>query len=279
MQGLVISKNADLFTVESDDKIFKLKPTGKTKASGIYVGDNVEFDSAITRVLPRKNLLIRPPLANLDTLFIVIAPLPKPDLVLVDKILIYCMLKDIKPILVVNKIDIAGQDYLQNIKNCYHNAVKIIECSSHEQNISELEINLHGISALVGQSAVGKSSLINSLHRDLVAQIGDLAKKIERGKQTTRLVRLYKLKNGYLADTAGFSMLDLSYVSDLDYRELSSYYLDFLQARANCKYRTCLHENDVDCGVIKAVKEGEIALERYKNYLKILEELKSAKKY
>ncbi len=279
MQGIVLTKNANLFTIESEGKIYKVSPSGKTKTSGIFVGDKVEFQDSITKVLPRKNLLIRPPLANLDRLFIVIAPSPKPDFILVDKVLIYCILNDIEPILIINKMDIANQEFFDIIDNSYQNIVKIIKISAKSQQIKEIEQEIKGICALAGQSAVGKSSIINAIYDDELTQIGNLSKKIERGKQTTRLVTLYKLNGGYLADTAGFSMLDLSYVSSLDYRELSAYYPDFLQARAECKYRSCLHENSDECGVIKAVKNGKISKLRYYNYLKILEELKNAKKY
>ena len=279
MQGIVLTKNANLFTIESEGEIYKINPSGKTKTSGVFVGDKVEFQDAITKVQPRKNLLIRPPLANLDRLFIVIAPKPKPDFILVDKVLIYCTLNDIEPILVVNKIDIADSEFLDIITNTYQKIVKIIKSSAKDQQIKEIEQNIKGICAMAGQSAVGKSSIINAIYNDELAATGNLSKKIERGKQTTRLVTLYKLSEGYLADTAGFSMLDLSYVSNLDYHELSAYYPDFLQARAECKYRSCLHEGGNDCGVIKAVGRGEITELRYYNYLKILEELKNAKKY
>ena len=279
MQGIVLTKNANLFTIESEGEIYKINPSGKTKTSGVFVGDKVEFQDAITKVLPRKNLLIRPPLANLDRLFIVIAPKPKPDFILVDKVLIYCTLNDIEPILVVNKIDIADSEFLDIITNTYQKIVKIIKSSAKDQQIKEIEKNIKGICAMAGQSAVGKSSIINAIYNDELAATGILSKKIERGKQTTRLVTLYKLNEGYLADTAGFSMLDLSYVSNLDYHELSAYYPDFLHARTECKYRSCLHEGGNDCGVIKAVEKGEISELRYYNYLKILEELKNAKKY
>lgn len=279
MQGIILSKNANLFTVESGGELYKLMPSGKTKDSGLYVGDYVEFGESITKVLPRKNLLVRPPLANLDRLFIVVCPKPKPDFVLVDKILIYCMLKDIEAYIVINKSDIADEEFLQNITKSYEKTAKILKISAKNGDVKAIEENIKGICALAGQSAVGKSTIINAIYEDEVAEIGQLSKKIERGKQTTRLVTLYKLKEGYLADTAGFSMLDLSIVSDLDYHELSAYYLDFLEGRAECKYRSCLHESPKDCGVCAKVKSGEISSLRYQNYLKILEELKNAKKY
>lgn len=279
MKGLVINKNANLFTVESEGRIYKLAPSGKTRASGIFVGDQVEFDENITAVCQRKNILIRPPVANVDKMFIVVAPSPKPDFVLVDKILIYCHLNGIVPILVVNKSDAGGESLAEEMKNYYNEFYKVILVSAKNKDIAQLVNEIEGLCVFAGQSAVGKSSLINAIFGDSEASVGELSKKIERGKQTTRMVNLYKLKeNSYIADTAGFSLLDLSFVGDVESRELSSYYPDFLKARSECKFRSCLHEGG-DCGVIKGVKENKINKKRYENYLKILQELKNAKKY
>jgi len=278
MKGLVIKKNANLFSVECDGQIFHLSPSGKTKASGIYVGDYVEFEENITKVLPRKNLLIRPPMANIDKLFIVLAPTPKPDFVLVDKMIIYCHLNDISPCIVVNKKDLCDEEFANKINEDYA-CYDVLFLSAKNESPEELENSIQGICALAGQSAVGKSSLINAIFKDETkTETGTLSAKIERGKQTTRLVSLYKVGNGYLADTAGFSLLDLSFVSNLDKGELASYYPDFLKGREGCKYRSCLHEGG-DCGVIKLVRDGKISKRRYENYLKILQEMKNSKKY
>lgn len=278
MKGLVIKKNANLFSVECDGQIFHLSPSGKTKASGIYVGDYVEFEENITKVLPRKNLLIRPPMANIDKLFIVLAPTPKPDFVLVDKMIIYCHLNDISPCIVVNKKDLCDEEFANKINEDYA-CYDVLFLSAKKEPPEELENSIVGICALAGQSAVGKSSLINAIFKDETkTETGTLSAKIERGKQTTRLVSLYKVGNGYLADTAGFSLLDLSFVSNLDKGELASYYPDFLKGREGCKYRSCLHEGG-DCGVIKLVRDGKISKRRYENYLKILQEMKNSKKY
>ncbi len=274
MKGLVITKNADLFTVKGEDKEYFLKPSGKTKTLGIFVGDKVEFGENITSVLPRKNLLIRPPLANLDKIFIVIASSPKPDFVLVDKMIVYCLCNGIEPIVVINKADIANAKFISSVKEDYKE-FKVVTCSAKDNNTAQLEGLISGISAFAGQSAVGKSSLINSLlgHSE---KVGGLSKKIERGKQTTRIVKLFEFGDGYIADTAGFSLLDLSFVCKLSPRELSSYYPEFLEGRAKCKYRSCLHEGG-ECGVIADMKDGTISKNRYENYLKILQELKNAK--
>lgn len=279
MIGLVTTKNANLFAVECNGQIYSLKPSGKTKASGIFVGDQVEFGENITKVLKRKNLLIRPPVANIDKMFIVIAPTPKPDFVLVDKMLVYCHLNDIEPILVVNKSDLCDDNFIEIVEKSYKNHYKTLILSAKTENLENLEKEISGICVLAGQSAVGKSSIINALFKkENLAEVGNLSAKVERGKQTTRLVRLYKVGEGYIADTAGFSLLDLSFVGNIDYTELASYYPDFLSGRAKCKYRSCIHEGG-ECGVIEEVKNDNISKMRYENYLKILEELKSAKRW
>lgn len=279
MTGLVITKNANLFEVECGEQVYLLKPSGKTKAGGIFVGDQVEFNENITKALKRKNLLIRPPVANIDKMFIVFAPTPKPDFTLIDKMLVYCQLNNIEPILVVNKFDICEDNFIQIVKKSYDKHYKMLVLSAKNYELSMLEKEIKGICVLAGQSAVGKSSIINALFKkENLAEVGNLSAKVERGKQTTRLVRLYKVGEGYIADTAGFSLLDLSFVGNIDYTELASYYPDFLEGRAKCKYRSCSHEGG-ECGVVKDVENGNISKMRYENYLKILEELKNAKKY
>lgn len=279
MEGLIIKKNANLFTVLSDRKKFDVNGKGTLKKQGIFVGDYVEFDKTIEKVKPRKNLLIRPPLANLDRLFLVIAPVPKPDFVLIDKMLVYAFINGIEPIIVVNKIDIASAEFLSQTKEIYQNVCKVIEISTKNQSFEELKTEIQGTCALAGQSAVGKSSILNSLVGRDVCEVGDLSVKVQRGKQTTRLVELFEFDKGFLADTAGFSMLELSMVSELSPRELSTYYPDFLKFRQFCKFSSCLHQKHDNCGIIEGVKSGEISKIRYSNYLKILQELQQFKKY
>lgn len=280
MKGLVINKNANLFTVESGGQTYKLAPSGKTRAKGIFVGDYVEFVESIESVCERKNILIRPPVANIDKMFIVIAPSPKPDFVLMDKIIVYCHLHDIEPIIVVNKNDLDNNKLAQEVEEYYRGTYKVISISAKTANLSDFESEIEGICVLAGQSAVGKSSLINALFKqEDIASVGELSKKIERGKQTTRMVNLYKVKEGaYIADTAGFSLLDFTIVVQMDAKDLSSYYPDFLSGRANCKFRSCTHEGG-DCGVVKLVQDGVINKKRYENYLKILEEVKCGQKH
>lgn len=276
MTGLILKKNANLFTVESDGRTVDLKPRGNLKAQGLFVGDRVEFDSVIDKLLPRKNILIRPPLANVDKIFIVISPVPQPDFLLVDKMILCCFSKGITPVLVINKEDITDKKYIEDIKKIYKGVLKIVVTSAQNGKVSDLKTQIQGICAFAGQSAVGKSSLINALLNENVSKVGDLSKKIERGKQTTRIVSLYRCGKGYIADTAGFSSLEIGLVADISLNEVSRYYPDFLPYLPNCKYRQCLHK-DRQCGVIAGVKSGKICETRYQNYLKIIDSLASFK--
>ena len=280
MKGLVIKKNADLFAIESKNgEIVEVKSRGNLREKGVCVGDIVEFDKVVQKVLPRKNILIRPPLANIDKMFICISPIPKPDFLLVDKMIIYCLFNKIEPILLINKTDLLDETNENEIIKNYHKVLKIIKTSAISCQYEELKKEIIGVCALAGQSAVGKSSLINALTQQEVAKVGDLSKKIERGKQTTRLVQLYKVEKGYIADTAGFSMLSIPMVAKIKDYELTNYYPEFVELKKNCKFRSCLHQNETDCAIIDAVNKGMLSEQRYQNYLKILEQIKQSKKY
>ena len=278
MSGLVLKKNADKFTVEMDGQT-SIMSARNLKKEGIFVGDKVECQNGvIERVLERKNLLIRPPLANIDTMIIVVAFQPKPDFLLVDKLLVFCMVKGIIPILCVNKSDLS-ENFVSDVKKIYKNVVDIVSISTLDRSVMKLKKYIKGITALAGQSAVGKSSIINALLGEKLATIGDFSKKVMRGKQTTRLVELYDLKNGnYLADTAGFSKLseELLLVNE---NELKDYYPDFIKYAHECKYKSCQHLSLKDCGIVNAVREGKISKTRYENYKILRENIKKVKKF
>ena len=279
MTGLVIKKLPTLFVVQAEKEYF-CQARGNLKKQGVFVGDKVEFDEKdeiIEKILPRKNCLIRPPLANLDRMFIVISPKPKPDYELIDKLILFCIVNDVKPILCVNKID-EDEKFAEQVEEIYGKSFEIVLCSAKINLTDALKDKIEGICTFAGQSAVGKSSLINSIFGKEFEEVGDFGKKIERGKQTTRLVTLYPFNGSYIADTAGFSQLDEKYL-DIDYHELSRYYPDFMPYVNECKYQSCMHTHPNDCAVIKAVKENKINKQRYENYLKLLSSKKNEKKY
>ena len=281
MKGRVTVKKSDIFEIQNDAGIFQVNSRGKHKSKGIYVGDEVEFDPeslVIERLLPRNNLMIRPNLANLSKLFIVIASVPKPDFAIVDKLILFSFVYNIEPILVVNKTDIANQQFLEQIKKTYKNVLKIIFTSTLKmQGMEELHQQIkNNICAFAGQSAVGKSALISKIYPQSKAIIGELSKKIQRGKNTTRTAKLYKLeKDTFIADTPGFSSLDILYLP-IKYFELCYYYPDFLKWHENCKYKSCSHTNETqkDCGVKQAVENGKIDSDRYNRYVEMYNILK-----
>ncbi len=279
-EGLVLKKQADLFTCEVENETLDAKARKNLKSDGIFVGDKIVLDDsgAICKVFERKNLLVRPPLANLERMFVVVAPVPKPDLYMVDKLLVFCEINHILPILCINKSDL-DEKMCQKIKKIYEKLVTVEVVSTLDDSVKNLEKHIKGICALAGQSAVGKSSIINALKEDAKAKVDTFSKKIERGKQTTRTVQLYDFGDGnLLADTAGFSKLDEGLL-ETDERKLKNFFPEFLKPAEQCKYSTCQHLQDRDCGVWKAVKAGKISEVRFQNYLKMHQILKNIKRY
>ena len=275
-KGIVVKKLADKFWVKSDDFTFICVPKKNLKETGLFVGDYVYFDETHKQILnieKRNSLLIRPPIANIDQIIIVVAPIPKPDLLLVDKLILFAFVNDIKPILCINKNDIAKQSFIDNIMSAYKNVLNIVIVSAKE-SIENLDCVLKNkISAFAGQSAVGKSSLTNAILPSLNIEIGDMS-KIERGKNTTRHTELYEIgKNTFIADTSGFTSLDEKYLP-IDFENLSKYYPDFINYLAKCKFRSCSHIYEENCSVKTAVKNGEIDFGRYDRYKIIYENLK-----
>lgn len=244
------------------------------------VGDLVEFKtnpydeekSVITKILPRKNCLVRPSISNIDQLFIVLSKTPKPDYMLIEKLIIYAKINKIDPIIVVNKSDLLNNDELTEIKKQFP-LLKVLVVSAKLKQVEEIKAMLKGkISAFAGQSAVGKSSLINAIFPNFNLETNVLSQKIERGQHTTRHNEIYVFDDMFLADTPGFSMLSLQ----LEPNELKDYFDDFSEFEDDCRYIGCDHINSLakDCGVVKAVEEGKIYLPRYERYCKIYSELK-----
>lgn len=253
------------------------------RKNGILVGDLVEVEVSydrymIKKILPRKNSLIRPPVANIDNLVIVVSlSSPSPDFFLLDKQIVLAKFKDILPIIVINKIDLNISDItnkdLSYIKNVYGNlGFQIIEVSAKNNvGIDVLKEKLHNkISAFSGNSGVGKSSIINKIFGTNSLTF-EVAKKTNRGRHTTKHVKIYKNEDMYVLDTPGFSSYELY---DIEYKELKNYYPDFLEYK--CDYLDCSHvfENEKVCGVKKAINDGKIDKNRYDRYVELFKKLK-----
>ena len=251
-----------------------LATSGKSlrNSSGkILVGDRVEVEAdSIKRVLERKNRLIRPAVANVDLICAVISNVPKPDLVMLDKLILTCRKEGIEIILAVNKSDMDDGVYGMIEKEYAMSGVKSVSVSCLTgENIQKLITEFSEKTVcLAGQSAVGKTSIINRL-TGLSMRTGNLSEKTERGRHTTTGTQIFKCEDFYLTDTPGFSAFN----AELEADELPSMYPEFSQFAKGCRYRDCSHIGEQGCQV--AIKAADAPWKgRYERYLKIYEELK-----
>ena len=267
------------------------------KAKGIFrqqkmkplVGDDVEIDiiseekktGNVAAILPRKNALIRPAVANVDqALLIFAAASPNPNFNLLDRFLVMMGRQDVPVILCFNKCDLITEEQQQEIASIYEaSGCKILFVSAKKElGLKELQKILEGKTTTVaGPSGVGKSSLINLLAPEACMETGEISKKIERGRHTTRHAELIQLKgDGYIMDTPGFSSL---YLPEMEKEELQDCYPEFAAFEPYCRFHGCSHISEPDCGVKEALSEGKIHPVRYENYCQLYGELKDRKKY
>lgn len=280
IKGRVIKGVTSKYLVDTPDGVMTCLARGKLKQEGnILIGDFVELTEeksgcVIEKVLPRKNSLIRPYVANVDVCFIVIAPLPAPDFKLVDKIIINALDNDIKPVLILNKEDLTDNAFKDAVLADYTDALEIAVTSAKTGGgIDNLLSYASGkVACLAGQSAVGKSSLLNFILGGEVLETGGLSAKIERGRHTTRQSVIIKTGGAYIIDTCGFSMLE--FPPDFKPDKLASFYPEFGEYAVHCKFRAgCTHTAEPDCMIKQAVAEGRISNGRYTRYVELYNQL------
>ena len=283
MQGKIVKGVGGRYSVAAQGEIYECAIRGAIRREDrICVGDEVCFDAqarVIERILPRKNFLLRPGVANVDQLLFVIAPSPKPDFLLLDKILIRCLRESVPVLLGINKSDLFMLAFSEAVCRDYAGAAERILLFSAKtgENLEKVRAALEGkLTCLCGQSAVGKSSLLNALFPHCRAEVGGLSSKTERGRHTTRHSEIFGFGKILLCDTPGFSSFELEGIGA---ESLADCYPEYAECAADCRFRGCTHDREPDCEVKRRVESGALGAERYARYLELLHEIKRRKKY
>ena len=287
--GKIIKGIGGFYYVESADTIYECKARGSFRKQGLspLVGDDVEFtvnenaENTIDKILPRKNQLVRPPLANLDRLFIIASIVdPKLNTLIIDKLIAIAEYKNIEPIIVITKADL--DDGYDEYVNIYKNAgFRVIVCdNTNGSGSDEVKELLKGkISAFTGNTGVGKSSLLNQICPELSLATGETSKKLGRGKHTTRHCELFKVDGGYIADTPGFSSIDFEKCERIYKEDLPECFREFREFLGGCKFTSCAHINDKGCAVCEAIKQGKISESRHNSYISMYDDVKDFKQW
>lgn len=296
MRGKIIKGIAGFYYVHIDGPaeeagVYECKAKGVLRRDNRrpLAGDDVEMDildvekrfGSIRDLLPRSRELIRPAVANVSQALVIFAVVkPKPGFNLLDRFLIMMERQNVPCAICFNKRDLdeenAGETYLRIYRDCGYRVFLV--SALKDQGMDELRAFLSGKTTVIaGPSGVGKSSVVNRLQSQTVMETGQISRKIERGKHTTRHSELLAAgENTYIFDTPGFSSLDLFGVEK---EELSGYYSEFAAYEKKCRFAGCAHVEEPDCGVKAAVTEGGVSRLRYENYCLLYEELKNRKKY
>lgn len=285
LEGIIIRGYSGFYYVWDGSQMWECKLRGKyrIKAQTFLPGDKVIISvtdqqknkAVIENVLSRKNELVRPTVSNVDQAIIVMALKdPDPDLWLLDRLLIVTKAKQVNPIICFNKADLVSKEYsFDTIKKYQSIGIPTLLVSTKNYlGIEELRSFLtRKISVFAGPSGVGKSSIMNMLEPGSNRKTGEISEKLARGKHTTRHVELIPLAaGGFIADTSGFSQISLP---EMRREQLVDYYQDFVQHSHNCKFNSCLHRDEPQCGVKAAVDAGLINAERYERYIILLDDV------
>ncbi len=275
MEGIIVKNISNDYVVLCKNGEYTCKPRGKFRNDKItpLVGDTVVIDpdnKYILDIKPRKNMLIRPSVANIDQALIVTS-VKEPDFStnLLDKLLVVITYNNIEPIICLTKLDLLNDGELKEIKKYieYYESIgyKVI-LNTDKKELKDILKNK--LTVITGQSGAGKSTLLNTLDKNLELKTNEISKALGRGKHTTRHVELYHIYDGLVVDTPGFSAIDLSDIPNIGIRDNMKEMYDNLD---DCKYRDCMHIKEDGCAVKKKVETGEILQSRYNNYKSFIE--------
>ncbi|MBQ1688962.1 MAG: ribosome small subunit-dependent GTPase A [Lachnospiraceae bacterium] len=290
MEGKIIKGIAGFYYVHTGfGELYECKAKGvfRNKKIKPLVGDRVAIEildsekkiGNITEIAERKNSLIRPAVANIDQVIVIFAcAQPSPNLNLLDRFLIHMEQRRVETVICFNKCDLITQEEQEKIAALYKKQYPVFFISAKQQiGLEQLQNQMeHKTTVFAGPSGVGKSTTINWVNPEANMETGQISKKIERGKHTTRHSELFVLsEDTFLMDTPGFTSL---YLTDIEKEELRYYFPEFSVFEGSCRFQGCMHVNEPNCMVKKAVEDGEIPKERYDNYLQFYKEIQEKKK-
>lgn len=288
MTGLIVKGIAGFYYVKYEDKVYQCKARGifKRRGNKLCVGDTVGFevlddgDGIINTVEPRKNVFIRPPIANVDTFVVTVAVKdPKPNTLIIDRFLVMAEMNNSEVILCINKADLGTEKEILELKKIYDKMYDVVVISGTKEDNMEVLVEklVNKKIAFAGPSGVGKSTIINLLQSDINMEIGAISTKTNRGKHTTRHVEIFQLDSGVMVfDTPGFTSFD---VLDAKEENLQFYFPEFQDYIGKCKYKGCRHLKEPKCAVLNAVEDGNIHPSRYHSYKYFMEEIQNQRKY
>ncbi len=288
LEGIIIKGIGGFYYIEAAGEIFECKARGVFRKSGIkpLPGDRVSIsvnenaENTIDEIHERSSILLRPPVANVDRLFIVSSICePKPVLLIIDRLTALAVNKGIEPIVIFTKNDLENADEYTDIYLKAGIKAFSVSCVSGE-GVEEVKEELKNhISAFCGNTGVGKSSLLNAIDPGLALKTGEISDKLGRGRHTTRHSELFKVDGGYVADTPGFSSFDTEDTELILKDDLPYTFKEFEQYLGQCKFSTCLHTKDKGCRIIRAVEDGEIPKSRHESYCAMMEQAKNIKEW
>ena len=273
------------YYVRTETGMVECRARGIFRKRGLtpVAGDNVALsadNAAIEEILPRKNVFIRPPVANLDVLFIVASTTqPTPSTRILDELTAAAVYKDVQPVLVITKADLAAADQLMA---CYaHSGIPVVQLQYDTgEGLDLLRGYIVGhLCAFCGNSGVGKSTLLNALDPSLQRQTGAISHKLGRGRHTTREVEIFESCGGRIADTPGFASLEAQKLARIPKEELQHAFPEFAPYFGQCRFTGCSHRSETGCAVRAALQAGEISPSRYESYLAMYEEASQRKEW
>lgn len=286
LEGIILKGIGGFYYVEAAGEVYECKARGLFRKTGIkpLAGDRVEIsvndraENTIEQIHERSGEFVRPPVANVDRLFIVASVCePKPVLLVIDRLTAIAVNKGVEPVVLFTKCDLgSSEEYVEIYRKA--GILSFAVCAETGEGVERVRRELSGhISAFCGNTGVGKSTLLNAVDPSLSLKTGEISDKLGRGRHTTRQSELFKVEGGYVADTPGFSSFDLEETELITKDDLPFAFPEFEPYIGKCKFSTCLHVKDKGCGIIEAVERGDIPKSRHESYCAMMEQAKNIK--